>query len=84
MKLFAEHLQLKDVSESTMCSYYRGMRLVFEHFGQNPRPLTQKQIRSYIVHVKYEKGWGASTIRQSIASCLVNNEEKEKGSYLHF
>ena len=71
MKLFAEHLQLKDVSESTMCSYYRGMRLVFEHFGQNPRPLTQKQIRSYIVHVKYEKGWGASTIRQAIASCRM-------------
>jgi integrase/recombinase XerD len=54
-----------------MCSYYRGMRLVFEHFGHNPRYLTQKQIRSYIVHVKEEKGWSASTIRQSIASCRM-------------
>lgn len=71
MKLFAEHLQLKDVSESTMRSYYRGIRLVFEHFGQNPKYLSQKKIRSYIVHVKESKGWSASTIRQSIASCRM-------------
>jgi site-specific recombinase XerD len=71
MEQFAEHLQLKDVSERTMCSYYRGMRLVFEHFGKNPKYLTQKQIRSYIIHVKEVKGWSASTIRQSIASCRM-------------
>jgi site-specific recombinase XerD len=71
MKLFSEHLQLKDVSECTMRSYYRGIRLVFEHFGKNPRYLTQKQIRSYIVYVKHEKGWCSSTIRQAIASCRM-------------
>ena len=71
MEQFAEHLQLKDVSLRTMCSYYRGMRLVFEHFGKNPKYLSQKQIRSYIVYVKEEKGWSASTIRQAIASCRM-------------
>ncbi|MDA0347034.1 MAG: hypothetical protein O3C43_08135 [Verrucomicrobia bacterium] len=37
MKLFAEHFHLKDVSLRTMQAYYRALRLLYEHFGKNPK-----------------------------------------------
>lgn len=55
----------------TAQGYYRQMRLVSEHFEGNPKPLTQKAIRSYILHLKEERGWAASTLRQAIASCRM-------------
>lgn len=45
------------------------MRLVSEHFKGNPKPLTQKRVRGYILHLKEERGWAPSTLRQAIASC---------------
>jgi hypothetical protein len=75
MKLFAEHFQLRDVSLRTMQAYYCALRLLYEHFGKNPKYLTQKQIRSYIIYLKEDRGWCPSSLRQSIASCLVNNED---------
>lgn len=71
MRDYAEHLNLKDVRVRTMTVYYRAMRLVYEHFGKSPQALTQKQIRGYIVYIKEEKHWAASTIRQSIAACRM-------------
>lgn len=45
------------------------MRLVSEHFKGNPKPLSQRRIRGYILHLKEERGWAPSTLRQAIASC---------------
>lgn len=53
----------------TSQAYYRRIRLVADHFGKDPKYLTQKQIRSYLVHLKEVKQWAASTTRQSVA-CL--------------
>jgi site-specific recombinase XerD len=47
------------------------MRLVGEHFGANPQGLTQKRICSYILYLKEQKRWSASSIRQAIASCRM-------------
>lgn len=40
-----------------------------DHFDKDPKYLTQGQIKGYIIHLKEEKRWAASTIRQSVA-CL--------------
>jgi site-specific recombinase XerD len=47
------------------------MRLVGDHFGANPRGLPQKRIRGYILYLKEQKRWSASSIRQAIASCRM-------------
>jgi site-specific recombinase XerD len=54
-----------------MQAYYRALRLLYEHFGKNPKYLTQKQLRSYLIYLKEERGWCASSLRQSIASCRM-------------
>lgn len=71
MRLFAEHLKLKDLRTRSCISYYRDMRLLHEHFGKNPKYLTQKQVRSYIVHIKEDRQWAPKTIRQTIASARM-------------
>ena len=71
MEAFAQHLALKDVRLRTVQSYYRQMRLVCDHFGRDPKRLSQKSIRSYILHLKEGKGWSPSTIRQGIAACRM-------------
>lgn len=71
MKAFSQHLVLKDVRLRTLQSYYRQMRLVSEHFRRDPKGLSQKSIRSYILHLKEGKGWCPSSIRQGIAACRM-------------
>jgi site-specific recombinase XerD len=71
LREFAEHLSLVGKRLRTAQCYYRQMRLVSEHFGGNPKPLAQKAIRSYILHLKQERGWAPSTLRQAIASCRL-------------
>jgi len=71
MRAFAEHVNLKGKSLRTVQSYYRHMRLVCEHFGANPKSLTQKSIRGYVLHLKEERGWAPSSLRQAIASCRM-------------
>ncbi len=71
MGLFAEHLNLKDFRVRTAIAYYRDMRLIHDYFGKNPKYLTQKQIRSYIVHVKEDKQWAPQTIRKAIAAARM-------------
>lgn len=68
---YAEHLNLKDVRLRTVQSYYRQMRLVSDYFGVNPKGLSQKKIRGYVLYLKQDKGWAGSSIRQAIASCRM-------------
>jgi len=68
---FAEHLNLVGKRLRTAQSYYRHMRLVSEHFGGNPKSLSQKSIRGYILHLQEERQWAPSTLRQAIASCRM-------------
>lgn len=71
MRLFAEHLNLKDYRLRTVIAYYRDMRLIHEYFGKNPKYLTQNQIRDYIIHVKEGKQWAPQTIRKAIAAARM-------------
>jgi len=71
MEAFAQHLALKDVRLRTVQCYYRQMRLVGEHFGRDPKRLSQGSIRSYILHLKEDKRWCPSSIRQGIAACRM-------------
>jgi len=47
------------------------MGLVARHFGSNPKYLSQARMRSYIVHLKEERGWSPSSLRQAIAACRM-------------
>ena len=71
MGLFAEHLNLKDFRVRTLIAYYRDMRLIHDYFGKNPKYLTQKQIRAYILHVKEDKQWAPQTVRKAIAAARM-------------
>jgi integrase/recombinase XerD len=51
-----------------MQGYYRQMRLVAEHFGRDPGRLSQKSVRGYVLHLKNEREWSASSLRQAIAA----------------
>ena len=44
------------------------MRLVADHFGRDPRSLSQKSARAYILHLKNDRGWSPSSLRQAIAA----------------
>lgn len=69
LKDFAEHLSLVGKSLGSAQSYYRQMRLVSEHFVANPKSLPQKRLGEYLVYLKEDRGWAASTRRQATASC---------------
>jgi integrase/recombinase XerD len=71
MRDFAEHLNLKDVRLRTLQSYYRQMDLVCRYFGRNPKYLSQRRIRSYIIYLKEAKRLSPSSLRQAIASCRM-------------
>ncbi|MCH6259494.1 phage integrase N-terminal SAM-like domain-containing protein, partial [Puniceicoccaceae bacterium K14] len=70
LKAFAQHIALKDKSLRTAQAYYRKIRLVSEHFDEDPKLLVEEQIASYILHLKEVKRWAPSTVRQSIA-CMT-------------
>jgi site-specific recombinase XerD len=67
MRRYAELLALRHDSLRTRHAYYRAMRLVHEHFGQDPATLGEDQFRDYILHVKTHKAWKPKTIRQTVA-----------------
>ena len=71
MGLFAEHLNLKDFRVRTAIAYYRDMRLIHDYFGKNPKYLTQKQIRAYILYDKEDKQWAAQTVCKAIAAARM-------------
>jgi site-specific recombinase XerD len=71
MGLFAEHLNLKDFRVRTLIAYYRDMRLIHDYFGKNPKYLTQKQVRAYILHVKEDRQWAPQTVRKAIAAARM-------------
>jgi hypothetical protein len=45
-------LALRHDSRRTRHACYRAMRLIHEHFGQDPATLGEAQFRDYILHVK--------------------------------
>ena len=47
------------------------MELVGRYFGHNPKYLSQGRIRSHIVHLKEQRRWSASSLRQAISSCRM-------------
>jgi len=68
---FAELLALRYDTTSTRHSYYRDMRLIHEHFDEDPAAITEEQLRDYILHVKTRKLWRPKTIRQTAASARL-------------
>ena len=69
MARYAELLALRHDCNRTRHAYYRQLRLLQEHFGCDPKTLTQDQIREYLLFLKFEKHWKPNTMRQAVA-CL--------------
>ena len=69
MARYAELLALRYDCNRTRHAYYRQLRLLQEHFGCDPKVLTQDQIRDYLLFLKFEKHWKPNTMRQAVA-CL--------------
>ena len=55
MQRFAEHLELQDFRPRTIQGYYRQIRLVSEHFLEDPAKLKEKDLRKYFVYKKLNK-----------------------------
>jgi site-specific recombinase XerD len=69
MQRFAQFLALRYDSLRTRHSYYRQLRLLCEHFGSaDPAPLTEDQLRAYLLHVKTVRLWKPKTMRQALAT----------------
>jgi integrase/recombinase XerD len=71
MKDFAELLALRYDVSRTRHSYYRDVRLIHEHFDEDPAGLDERQVRDYFLFVKIDKEWKPKTIRQSAASAKL-------------
>lgn len=71
MKRYAGFLGLHYERARTRHAYYRDMRLLHEHFGQDPERLEESQVRDYFLHVKLGKAWKPKTVRQSAASARL-------------
>ncbi len=71
MAQFADFLALRYDANRTRHAYYRQVRLVQEHFNQDPASLSEAQLRDYFIHVKLRKCWRPKTIRQARAAARM-------------
>lgn len=71
MAEFARLLALRFDALRTRHAYYRGLRLLHEHFDCDPASLSEAQLTDYLLHVKMVKGWRPKTIRQSSAAARL-------------
>jgi integrase/recombinase XerD len=56
-------MQLRGLSERTQEAYLRAVRKLAEHYGQRPDLLSEEQVRDYLLWLKNEKKFSASSMR---------------------
>ena len=71
MAAFARHINLKAVALRTVQAYYRQIRLLRDHYAGDPKRLSRREVEQYLLHLKLERGWSASSLRQAIAACRM-------------
>jgi len=71
MGQFADLLALRYDANRTRHAYYRQLRLIHEHFNQDPARLSEAQLRDYFLHVKLRKRWLPKSIRQARAAARM-------------
>lgn len=71
MAEFARHINLKAVALRTVQAYYRQIRLLRDHCAGDPKRLSRRKVEEYLLHLKIERGWSASSLRQAIAACRM-------------
>ena len=64
---YAKLLALGYDCNRTRHAYYRQLRLLHNHFQCDPRLITEEQVRDYLLHLKFNKGWKPSSLRQAVA-----------------
>lgn len=68
MQRFAEHLELQDFRPRTIQGYYRQLRLVSEHFWEDPAKLNGEDLRNYFVYLRCELEWAPKSMRPALAA----------------
>ncbi|MFP4203528.1 MAG: tyrosine-type recombinase/integrase [Opitutales bacterium] len=68
MQRFASHLELQDFRARTIHGYYRQMRLIADHFWQDPARLSDQELRDYYVYTRCELEWAPKTMRTSLSA----------------
>ncbi len=68
---FAELLALRYDANRTRHAYYRQLRLIHEHFQQDPGSLTEAQLRGWFFHVKLQRHRLPKSIRQARAAARM-------------
>lgn len=68
---FLHDLQLNDKGTRTQQSYVRALRRFTEFLRREPDTATEQDLRNYILYIKNELKWNASTI--NVAQCGLKN-----------
>ena len=62
-KRMLEELQLRNLSESTICSYLRAVWRFAKHFGESPDQLGPEHVREYLLYLRNTKKRTWSTLQ---------------------
>ncbi len=65
---FAELLKLRSLSESTQKEYLRNIRRLAAQTSRDPAILLESDLRAYIIKLKDESHYAASTLRTAVAA----------------
>lgn len=67
MLRFAEYLELQDFRQTTKANYYRVLRVVSEHFNQDPERLNEADLLTFFVEMRCKRSWAPKSCRQFLA-----------------
>lgn len=65
---FRDFVQLKDYRPRTQKTYVSHPRLLGRHFSCDPETIIEEQVEEYLLHLRKEKGYASSSMRQTIAA----------------
>ncbi len=65
-KRMIEDMQLAGLSQGTQEAYIRVVRQLAGHFRRSPDPLTERQLRDYLMHLRDVRGVAKGTFQQHV------------------
>lgn len=68
LKAFEEHVQLRDLSDSTVNAYLSHISMLAEHYQQDPSTLCEEQVRAYFLFLRTEKRYKPTSMKQAKAA----------------
>jgi integrase/recombinase XerD len=69
LKRYAEDLQLRGMSQSTIDLYVRAVRQLTKHYRRSPELISDEELRQYFLYNKNERQW--SRVASTISLCGI-------------